>query len=47
MFRLPFLFDFTENILKKNSENLSELGSLERDIEQKKVILFAEGSGCK
>ena len=44
MFRLPFLFDVTQKYFEKDSDNLSELGSLERDIEQKKVILLQKGA---
>ena len=41
---LPFLFDVTQKYFEKDSDNLSELGSLERDIEQKKVILLQKGA---
>ena len=42
--RLPFLFDITQKYFEKDSENLSESRSLERDIEQKKVILLQKGA---
>ena len=52
--RLPFLFDVTffsittrkknQKYFVKDSENLSESGSLERNIEQKKVILIQKGA---
>ena len=52
--RLPFLFDVTffsittrkknQKYFEKDSENLSESGSLERNIEQKKVILIQKGA---
>ena len=40
---LPF-FQLQPEKNEKGSENLSESGSLERDIEQKKVILIQKGA---
>ena len=42
--RITFFIRCYRKYFEKDSENLSESGSLERDIEQKKVILLKKGA---